>query len=78
MNIYRTEFFAQCPTNGDRVKYHLTIKSVDQIPVEQIIAKVDSIDEGYHEDIADQLRASFGGDQVLTADHRGVSIETIR
>jgi hypothetical protein len=78
MNAYTTEFFACCPNNGLRIKYRLRIESAEVIPVEQIIAKVDSITEGYHEEIADDLLLSFGGAQMLVAEHHGVMIETTR
>lgn len=78
MNAYTTEFFSNCPNNGLRIKYRLRIESAEVIPVEQIIAKVDSITEGYHEEIADDLLLSFGGTQMLVADHHGVLIETTR
>jgi hypothetical protein len=32
----------------------------------------------YHENIADDLAAKFGGRQCLTAHHHGVDIETVR
>ena len=78
MNIYSTEFFANCPNNGIRIKYHLRIESALVIPVEQIIAVVEATDEGFHEEIADDLLARFGGQQTLIADHHGVTIETTR
>ena len=78
MNTYTTEFFTNCPNNGLRIKYRLRIEKQETIPVEQIIAKVESIAEGYHEDIADDLLLSFGGAQTLVADHHGVNIETTR
>lgn len=77
-NAYTTEFFANCPNNGIRIKYRLRIETRDIIPVEQIIAKVDTITEGFHEEVADELLAAFGGVQTLAADHHGVTIETIR
>lgn len=77
-NAYTTEFFAACPNNGIRIKYRLRIETREVIPVEQIIAKVDTITEGFHEEVADELLAAFGGVQTLVADHHGVTIETIR
>jgi hypothetical protein len=78
MNAYTTEFFSNCPNNGLRIKYRLRIETAEVIPVEQIVAKVESITEGYHEEVADELLLSFGGAQTLTADHHGVTIETTR
>lgn len=78
MNAYTTEFFTNCPNNGLRIKYKLRIETRETIPVEQISAKVESISNGYHEEIADELLGAFGGVQTLIADHHGVIIETVR
>jgi hypothetical protein len=78
LNAYTTEFFSNCPNNGLRIKYRLRIESREIIPVEQITAKVESISEGFHEEVADELLVAFGGVQTLTADHHGVTIETTR
>lgn len=78
MNIYRTEFFATCPVNGVRIKYLLAIEHNRAIPVEQIIAAVESQSEGFHEEIADALASQFPGAHTLTAHHHGVDIETRR
>ena len=78
MNAYTTEFFSNCPNNGLRIKYRLRIESDQIIPVEQIVAKVECVSDGYHEEIADELLLSFGGVQMLVADHHGVTIETLR
>lgn len=78
MNIYTTEFFASCPNNGLRIKYDLRIETREAIPVEQILAKVEAIGEGFHENVADELLDAFGGTQTLIANHHGVTIETKR
>jgi hypothetical protein len=78
LNAYTTEFFMNCPNNGLRVKYRLRIETHEMIPVEQITAKVESLSEGFHEEVADEFLFSFGGAQTLTADHHGVTIETTR
>ena len=78
MNAYTTEFFSNCPNNGLRIKYRLRIESAEVIPVEQIIAKIEGLPDAYHEELADDLLVSFGGLQMLTADHHGVTIETTR
>lgn len=78
MNIYGTTFVARCPANGESITYMLRIHTGATIMVEDIRAEVESITEGYHEAIADQLCAKFGGSQRLTARHHGVEIETIR
>ena len=78
MNIYKTKFFATCPVNGARIEYCLTIQTGQVIEVEALIAEVESIKSGLHEAIADRLLSAFGGSQVMTADHHGVNIQTIR
>ena len=78
MNIYTTEFFATCPNNGVRIKYHLRIETSAVVPVEQLVAKIESLYEGFHEGFADELFVAFGGKQILTADHHSVTIETVR
>lgn len=78
MNLYSTEFFAFCPSNGVRVKYHLTIVTKRVIAVEDLIAEVTLHHRGYHEEIADQLHDTLGGAQTLIADHHGVVIKTVR
>lgn len=78
MNIYTAQFFANCPNNGARIHYALRIETPEQIPVEQINAVLDATDEGFHEEIADQMHERFGGTQILKAHHHGVDIETRR
>ncbi len=78
MNAYTTEFFTNCPNNGLRIKYRLRIETREVIPVEQITAKVETLHEGFHEEVADELLRAFGGVQTLVADHHGVTIETTR
>ncbi len=78
MNIYRTDFFADCPVNGIRIRYSLEIRVHSVIKVEAILEFVSRLKSGYHEEFADALAKRFGGIQLLRADHHGVSIETIR
>lgn len=78
MNIYRTEFFAFCPSNNVRVKYDLKIETTQVIKVEEIIDAVTLLHKGFHEEIADQLHREFGGIQTIVAEHHGVTIETRR
>ncbi len=77
VNTYSTKFFAVCPANGIRIEYDLLITSGKTILVESILRAIDR-QAGYHEDIADQLHALLGGDQVLTANHHSVTITTYR
>lgn len=76
MNTYRFTFGASCPNNGDLIVYSLTITTPRMIHVEHIKTACALHDEGYHEDIAKDLHARFGGLLVLTATHDGVQIET--
>lgn len=78
MNSYTIEFFATCPNNGVRIKYRLCIETTEIFSVEGLIDTVQAIDEGYHEEIADQMLSRFGGKQRMIADHHGVIIETTR
>lgn len=76
MNTYRFAFVARCPSDGQRIKYLCEIRTLDMILVENIRAAFPS--EGYHEDIADKMHATFGGEQTIRAFHQGVQIETVR
>jgi hypothetical protein len=78
VNAYTTEFFARCPNNNIRIKYRLRIETREMLSVEDIVAAVELPDEGYHEEIADQMLKRFGGVQTLVAEHHGVTIETTR
>lgn len=78
MNVYTTEFFADCPKNGYRIKYALRIETTKVILVEHILAATESFTTDFHEHIADALHGRFGGTQKLTADHHSVTIETTR
>lgn len=78
MNAYSTTFFAVCPNNQVRIEYRIRIETYETLSVESILTAVEEIEEGYHEEIADQLFERFGGVQKLIADHHGVTIETVR
>lgn len=78
VNTYTTEFFANCPTNGARIRYRLRIETAEPIRVEEILAAVEAAPDVFHEELADDFLARFGGTQTLTANHHGVDIETTR
>jgi hypothetical protein len=78
MNTYTAKFWAACPVNSLAIDYTLTIKTDRQILVEAIQDRLAHIGQGFHEDIADALLKSFGGEQVLEAMHHGVHIKTER
>lgn len=56
----------------------MMIETGDVLMVEDIVAFTDAIGSGFHEAIADEMHAQFGGRQVLTAFHHGVDILTVR
>lgn len=79
MNIYETQFFATCPVNKVRVHYHLRIETGNVIAVEELLERIATVyADGFHELMADDLLATFGGKQILKAHHHGVDIETVR
>lgn len=78
MNKYRHTFAAVCPSDGETIIYSLEIRSATMIHVEHIKAATALIKKGWHEQIADRLAESLGGEQTITATHQGVEIETVR
>ncbi len=77
-NTYKHTFVVECPNNGKLIIYSLSIATEQTIMVEHIMTACGLFKSGYHEDIADQLHERFGGHQVITANHHGVQIETVR
>lgn len=78
MNRYTTSFYANCPNNGIRIHYTLSIATYKVLSVEELVAACEATSEGFHEEIADAMFARFGGGQNLEAEHHGVTIETTR
>lgn len=78
MNIYRQQFVSHCPNNGLHIIYWLEIQTDAVIHVEHIVTATRLMANSFHEDIADELHARFGGRQILKAHHHGVDIETRR
>lgn len=80
MNTYSTQFFCYCPSNDIRILYRLRIECEADVMVrvEDITTAVESLKRSFHEEAAEVLAKSLPGRQVLTADHHGVTIETIR
>lgn len=78
MNTYRHTFAAVCPSDGETIVYRLELKSLSMIHVEHIKTATALIKKGWHEQIADRLAETFGGDQTIIATHQGVEIETVR
>lgn len=79
MNTYSTTFFCVCPVNKVRVQYHLKIETTAIVSVEELLERLTTVyADGFHEPIADDLHATFGGVQTLRAYHHGVVIETVR
>jgi hypothetical protein len=78
LNKYKLTFTALCPVNNKKITYNLEIKSNAMIRVEDLLAFVWQVDQGFHEAIADSLIERFGGQQILRAYHHGVFIDTER
>lgn len=78
MNIYRHMFVSFCPNNDKPIIYALEIVSEKAIYVEHIVTAATLHKRAFHEAIADDLHARFGGQQTLKAHHHGVDIETRR
>jgi len=78
MNTYRHTFTAICPADGEMIIYRLEIRSQAMIHVEHIRAATALIKKGWHEQIADLLAESLGGNQTIIATHQAVEIETVR
>lgn len=78
MNIYRHTFAAVCPADGETIIYRLELRSISMIHVEHIKTATALIKHGWHEQIADSLSETLGGDQTIIATHQGVEIETVR
>lgn len=78
MNIYRHNFVCACPNNGFAIVYSLQIETDRVIYVEHIVTAAALHKQAYHEAIADDMHARFGGRQTLKAHHHGVDIETRR
>ena len=78
LNIYEHTFSAICPADGETIIYRLEIRSSAMIHVEHIKTATALIKKGWHEQIADRLSESLGGEQTIIAVHQGVKIETVR
>jgi hypothetical protein len=78
LNAYTFRFYANCPSNSVRIDYQLRIETKEVISVEELITAAENVEDGYHEELADQMLERFGGVQTLTAEHHGVTIETRR
>ena len=76
MNTYRHTFAADCPADSETIIYRLEIRSLTMIHVEHINTATALIKKGWHEQIADRLAETLGGDQTIIAIHQGVEIET--
>jgi len=89
-NIYKKEFAAFCPINGEEIFYELILESEDEmVMVESINETIEHMEDvvcsdlgaalvGYHEDVADFLYQELGYKQTLSAVHHGVHIKTVR
>lgn len=77
-NVYEAHFVAECPADGEQIDYTVRIATRSMIRVEEINAHLSTVNRGFHEAIADDLHAKFGGMQVMQAVHQGVKILTMR
>lgn len=77
-NIYRHQFVSRCPNNQQPIVYALEIETDAMVRVEHIVTAARVNECAFHEVIADDLHARFGGRQTLKAHHHGVDIETRR
>lgn len=77
-NEYNFNFRMKCPNNGKPVEYRASIIASCIIPVEEIADFLRDMTEGYHEDNADLLYDRFGGNQVIVANHHGITVKTVR
>lgn len=78
LNIYRITFAAKCPADGETIIYKLEIRTPEMIYVEHLKTATALHGSGFHEAIADNLYARFGGAQVMAAVHQGVELVTLR
>ena len=79
MNIYSYTFTAECPNNlGQFVEYTLIMETDAMIMAEDLKKACEFGLPLFHECIADRLFDEFKGRQMISADHGGVGITTIR
>ena len=78
MNTYKYNFEIECPNNSQRIAYRVEITVDRVIMAENIVSFFLSYTAAYHEEIADASYETFGGYQVISAQHHGVDIETRR
>lgn len=78
MNTYSLTFTSRCPVDDAAIVYSLEIRTRSTIKVETLLDATRAFERAFHEDIADQLHALFGGLQHLRAVHSGVTIKTER
>lgn len=78
MNRYDHTFSAICPSDGQTVIYHLTLKSKGVVMSEEIAVSCRFSEPQFHEAIADYLIVILGGKQTLRAMHQNVHITTKR
>lgn len=66
-NIYRHQFVSRCPNNHQPIIYALEIETDAMVRVEHIVTAARVNECAFHELIADDFHARFGGRQVLKA-----------
>lgn len=78
MNVYTHRFSAVCPANAQSISYTFKLTTEWLVKVEEIQKTFPDNLTKFHEELADQLYAKFGGEQVLEAWHHGTHIRTQR
>jgi hypothetical protein len=78
VNTYRFSFMRLCPSDGALIDYRLEISTRQTIMVEDLISACVQVGPVYHEALAEDLLARFGGRQTLEAVHQGVTVTTVR
>lgn len=77
VNKYRFSFVCACPDGGELITYSVSIVTGRFANIRDLMTWHHGPAK-YHETIADEMFAAFGGEQTITATHQGVYIVTER
>lgn len=80
MNVYALEVSAQCPVNdGERDLYQVTIRSMETIPVETILAFFAKYRDVkiYQEELTLKAATAIGAHVEITGIHSGVKVVSV-
>lgn len=79
MNTYKIKHRALCPNGGLVDNYHITLRSVETILVEDILRHLSDMPKTiYHEDLATILRNKIGCEVSVIGWHHGVKVKCKR